>query len=131
MQGLELSATVSKDCRAQKESFQFYSAMSHDTVPKSGTDENVELKHISRFWAVLLAGRDTTSMVNMCAYMEDYRCQSVVPKHHGGVNAAWKMSVSMPFLTNKRALESGEVLVLPFDGGLPEIQCEAVHDMGE
>ena len=37
-------------------------------------DDQVELREISAFWAVMLAGRDTARMVNMIPYMEEYKC---------------------------------------------------------
>ena len=31
----------------------------------------------------------------------------------------------MPFLTNSKELDAGDLLVLPFDGGMAEIHCES------
>ena len=48
-----------------------------------------------------------------------------VAKHHGEVTAGSTMIVKLPFLTNNNELAPGDLLVLPFDGGMSEICCEA------
>ena len=54
--------------------------MSHETVSMNVPDDKVELRHISPFWAVMLAGRDTTHMVNMVPYIDEYRLPPQAPK---------------------------------------------------
>ena len=63
-------------------------------------------------------------MVNMLPYMEEYAIPHAVAKHHCALKLASTLSVEMPFLSNKRDLVVGELLALPFDGGLSSICCE-------
>ena len=123
LRGVLVSAKVSRNGRQHANDFIVYSAMSHK--PSSVTDEKLELQHVSPFWAVMLAGRDQSHMVNMIPYMEEYRVVHPTPKHHGEVKPGWTMSVKLPFLTNSKELAEGDLLVVPFDGGMGELCCEA------
>ena len=121
VRGVQVSAKVKKASRHQTEEFLLYSAMSHKWPVR---DDKVELIHISPFWSAMLAGREQTHIVNMIPYMEEYIFSYPVAKHHGELKFGSTMSVKMPFLTNKNDLAPGDLLVLPFDGGLAEICCE-------
>ena len=60
----------------------------------------------------------------MAPYVEVYVIPHAVAKYHGDVNVRAKLSVEVPFLSNTRPLVVGDLLVLPFDGGLSSICCE-------
>ena len=101
--------------------------MSHKPLPlvTVGSDDQVSCtRHFSPFWAVMLVGRDAGPMVNMAPYMEEYAIPHAVAKHHGVLTPGSWLSVDMPFLSNTRDLEAGELLALPFDGGHMSIFCE-------
>ena len=68
----------------------------------------------------MLAGRDTVDMVNMIPHMEEYKFMHPVAKHHGEVKSGSTLTVKLPFLTNKADLAAGDLLVVPYDGGLRE-----------
>ena len=88
-------------------------------------DDKVELQHMSPFWAVMIGGRDTPQMVNMTAYMEEYKIPHPVAKNYGEMKMSSSLTVRLPFLTNKNDVAAGELLVLPCDGGLAEICFES------
>ena len=44
---------------------------------------------------------------------------------YGNMNSASAMTLRLPFLTNKCDLAPGDLLVMPVDGGLSDIFCEA------
>ena len=73
----------------------------------------------------MMAGRDTKDMVNMRPCLEDYKISNPQPQAHGEWRWPSTMNASYPFLTNSRDLASGDLLVLPFDGGVREIFCES------
>ena len=127
MLGVQVSAKISRATRQQNEDFLWYSAMSHTSSPLAtiGPDDKVECRHIAPFWAVMLVGRDTAQMVNMIPYMEEYNLPPLVATNHGEVKLASTMTLKLPFMTNKSELAPGDLLVMPFDGGLSEICCEA------
>ena len=121
MRAVQISASVSRDTRKQREDVLLYSAMSDTATGKGGSEEKEELKHFSPFWAVMLADCDTTKLVNMNAHIEEYACSAPIAKHHGDVKTGFSMSVKIPFLTNKIDLAAGSLLVLPFDADIDEI----------
>ena len=92
-----------------------YSAMGNKELTSLGPDDKVKVDHIPPFWAVKMADRDLKNMVNMQSIIEEYDFQ-----YPGG-----KMTLKLPFLTNSKELAEGELLVLPYDGGIPEIICES------
>ena len=101
--------------------------MSHKPTPlvTVGSDGKVTCaRNFPPFWAVMLVGRDTTNMVNMVPYLEEYILPPVHAKLYGSVAAEAKVSLYMPYLTNRRDLKAGELLALPFDGGNASICCE-------
>ena len=110
-----------------------YSALCHESVPLAtvGPDDTVVCRHISPFWAVMLAGRDTGKMVNMNSWKEAYKYPQANAKKQGEINLGSNVALFLPFLTNKRDLVPGDLLVLPFDGGLSEICCEAFPPVSE
>ena len=59
----------------------------------------------------------------MCV-AEEYRVPNPVAKHHGDWKMLSGMFVFLPYLTNEKELQPGDLLVLPFDGGMPAIRCE-------
>ena len=123
MRGVQLSAKVSKSTRQVNGDFLLYSAMSHKSLPVAtiGPNDKVECRHIPPFWAVMLVGRDTSKMVNMLPYLEEYKCPHAVAEMYGEVKTGSAMTLKLPFLTNKCDLAPGDLLVMPFDGGLSEI----------
>ena len=80
--------------------------------------------HIAPFWAVMLAGSNTAEMVNMIPHMEEYTFQKPVPKTLPEVRTGSTMSLQLPVLTYKSELSKGDLLVLPFDGGIKQVCCE-------
>ena len=92
--------------------------MRHKSLPLTtiGLNDRVECRHTPPFWAVMLVGRDTSKMVNMLPYMEDYKCPQAVSKLYGEVKTGWAVTLKLPFLTNKCDLYLGDLLVMPFDG---------------
>ena len=99
----------------------------YSSMPSKWTTrhEQVELTHISPFWAVMLADRDTSGMVNMNPNIETYQVQHAVAKDFGDVKMNSTVTVRMPFLTNMHDLNAGDLLVLPFDGGHTDICCKS------
>ena len=97
-----------------------YSAISHKSVSlvTDAADDTVGCKHIPQFWLGMLAGRDDTDMVNLTPCMEEFTVPQPVARRHGKVALGSTLVIDLPFLTNSRTLEPGELLVLPFDGGL-------------
>ena len=87
-------------------------------------DKVVQVKPMPAFWAVMLTGRDTQSMVNMRPHHETYNLSNPATQDYGGARIMDRMFVKLPFLTAARDIEPGELLVLPFDGGMGEIMCE-------
>ena len=88
---------------------------------KTGMLDDKNPEHIPPFWAVMLAGRDTLHMINMIAYVEEYQWQAPLCKLYGLVQTGHTLKLKLPFLTNTRDLDVGELLVLPFDGGIDSI----------
>ena len=72
----------------------------------------------------MLVGRDTSQMVNMIPYVEEYIVPQAQPKHHGKMTVGNQVMVEMPFLSNRCALKPGDLLALPFDGGHAAFSCE-------
>ena len=72
----------------------------------------------------MLASRDASSMVNMHPYMEEYRFQAPKPAYYGTVIGGAYLSVRLPFFTNLTRLAEGDLLVLPYDGGVSQVCCE-------
>ena len=127
MRAVLVSAKATSKFQHWDEEFILYTAMSHKQSPLTtvDTDDKVSCtRHFSPFWAVMLAGRDTAKMVNMVPYMEEYTIPQAVAKTHGIVMLGSKITVQLPFLSNKRDLVAGELLALPFDGGHSAICCE-------
>ena len=87
------------------------------------SDEAVRLTPFSPFWHVRLARRDATPnpMVNMIAQMEEFTIGSPEVGHLGLMKMG--MAIQIPFLTNTKALTPGDLLLLPFDTGMPETIC--------
>ena len=101
--------------------------MSHKMSPLVivGPDDKVTCtRNYSPLWAVMLVGRDTKNLVNMVPYMEDYTLPQATAKHYGTLGPASRITLQMPFLTNKRDLVAGDLLALPFDGGHASVCCE-------
>ena len=125
MRGVQAWAKVTRELAVIRTDFVVYSAMSHQPLARLGDDDQLVLRSISPFWVVMLAGRETSQMANVTAYMEEYSLVQPVAKKHGEVKAAASMQVHVPFLTNNRDLAPGDLMVLPFNGGLPQICCES------
>ena len=126
MRALQVTGKVSKDARQQSEHFLIYSTfMEKGPLVTIGLSDEIKLDHMSPYWFVMLASRDTTELVNMCAYVEEYECMKPVPKLYGDLKFGSSMHVSLAFLTNEKELAKGDLLVLPFDAGLPQICCES------
>ena len=125
IRGVRVSACLHREERQKvKYDFIHYSDMSNKPLAWVNGEDVVEVHALPPFWAVMLAGRDTAHMVNMMPCMEEYYIRSPNPKHYGGWTLFSGMSASMPFLCNTKALEPGDLLVLPFDGGMAEMCCE-------
>ena len=76
--------------------------------------------YISPYWAVMLTDRDNADKVNMHPYVDRH----TFPTPNASVAdlvSHVKLTVQLPFLGNQRDLVAGELLVLPFDAGCPEI----------
>ena len=126
MKGVKCSATLAKGTRQQKEHFMLYSPLSCTRSHKTPTaDEDKEShENVAAFWAVMFCTGDTTGMINMKPLMEEYRLNNATPLHHGQMVITQKLKYSLPLMTNTIDLNEGDLLVMPFDGGLPEIVCE-------
>ncbi len=125
MRAVQVTGKVMKDARQQSEGFLIYSAfMEKGPLVTTGLNDEIKLDHVSPYWFVMLASRDTTELVNMCAYVEEYKCMAPVPKLYGELKFGSSMHVSLAFLTNEKELAKGDLLVLPFDAGIPQICCE-------
>ena len=127
IRGISVKAKVVNAARLWVENYILYSAMSHKSSPLTtvGPDDTVQCtRHFSPFWAVMLVGRDTSHMVNMIPYVEEYIVPQAQPKHHGKMTVGNQVMVEMPFLSNRCALKPGDLLALPFDGGHAAFSCE-------
>ena len=123
--------------RRWAENFLLYSAVANNGLATTGPNDEIKLNYISPFWAVMLATSDTTEMVNMSAHMEEYTWNlykrvPTLTKRSGrpttshirpSKRAGRPITMSLPFLTNKKELAPGDLLVLPFDAGLSQICC--------
>ena len=89
------------------------------------------MRHIAPFWAVMLAGRDSSNVANMRPHIEEYTLAQPVAKHYGKVPSQAKHHVTLPMLSNTRDLAPGELLVLPFDGGMDELYCEGFPEISK
>ena len=118
---LQLSAQVSKGHRMQAEHFVLYTAIS-PKLAKKNLDDKIEVQHLPPFWALMLAKK--SEQVNMKPYMETYRYNPPVPKYHGDAKQGGTMSLQVPFFTNTRDLKVGDLLIVPYDGGLQEIHAD-------
>ena len=138
MRALQVTGKVTKDARQQSENFLIYSAfMEKGPLVTIGLSDEIKLDHMSPYWFVMLASRDTTEMVNMSAHMEEYTWNlykrvPTLTKRSGrpttshirpSKRAGRPITMSLPFLTNKKELAPGDLLVLPFDAGLSQICC--------
>ena len=110
------------------EYFILYSAMSHKQLATMGLDNKVELQYFSPYWAVMLADRDT-NITNMIACMEDYKWVHPRAQTHGSVDYGASFNLKLPFLTNATQLAPGDLLVLPYNGGMSEILCDKFSAM--
>ena len=71
--------------RHHAENFLMYSAMGNNGLATTGLNDEITLNYISPFWAVMLASRDTTEMVNMSAHMYVRRSTD------GGCTRGWQL----------------------------------------
>ena len=121
---VQLSADAARKTRDHEApyhlDFMLYSALAEKGLVKSSADGTIEFGYVCPFWAVMLSDRDNANLVNMHPCIGDYKIPSPVGKTYP-LSFDVNMSVKLPFLTNKTALSSGELLVLPFDGGCNEI----------
>ena len=128
MKGVHVSATMAKGIRQQKENFMWYSPLSSKLKTETAdttTEDKESYKNVAAFWAVMFSTGDTTEMVNTTPLMEEYRYNNAAPKHHGPMSITpQKLQLRLPLMTNKVDLNIGDLLVMPYDGGLPEIVCE-------
>ena len=102
--------------------------MSHtktEPLATKNSDDVLEMRHVSPFWAVMLAGRDHDHMVNMRAFLDEYKFNHPSGRTYGNLRSGSLVKVTLPFLTNTRLLAVGELLVLPFNACLNEIFCES------
>ena len=100
MQGLQVSGVAKTREKVWEEDFIMYSAMSHKPLPlvTVGSDDKVSCtRHVAHFWAVMLVGRDTTEMVNMAPYTENYVIPHAVAKSHGSLRLGSKLEVNILF----------------------------------
>ena len=126
MKGVKCSATLAKGTRQQKEHFMLYSPLSCTRSNKTPTadEDNESHKNVAAFWAVMFCTADTTEKVNMKPLMEEYRHNNAAPTIWGQMTFTQKLKYRLPLMTNTIDLNEGDLLVMPFDGGLPEIVCE-------
>ena len=127
MKGVHVSATMAKGIRQQKENFMWYSPLSSKLKTETAdttTETKESHKNVAPFWAVMFCTGDTTGMINMKPLMEEYRLNNATPLHHGQMVITQKLKYSLPLMTNTIDLNEGDLLVMPFDGGLPEIVCD-------
>ena len=102
-----------------------YSAMgNNEPLATSDVDDTVQLRHMSPYWAVMLAGRDDDERVNMIPCMEEYILKPPHLKGHRGMRFGFIVILTLPFLTNSRDLAPRDLLVMPFDGGNKQVCCE-------
>ena len=79
-----------------------------------------DVGYVAPFWAVILTDRDNQQLVNMRPYQDEYTMIAPVAKCYN-MNFMAGMKIHLTFLTNMRDIQAGELLVLPFDGGCPEV----------
>ena len=126
MKGVIVSATLAKGTRQQKENVIWYSPLRGKLKLETAdtTTENKEsYKNVAPFWAVMFCTGDTTEKVNMLPLMEEYRHNNAAPTIWGQMTFTQKLKYRLPLMTNTIDLNEGDLLVMPFDGGLPEIVC--------
>ena len=99
--------------------FLLYNSLAEPGLVKTGADGTVAVGYICPFWAVMLSGREDANLVNMQPYCGEYTKPCPIGKIWPLFND--KISMTLPFLTNSRALIAGELLVLPYDGGSTQI----------
>ena len=120
MKGFQISTTITKtgsdSITGQQitEDYIMYSAMSHtktEPLATKNSEDVLEMRHVSPFWAVMLAGRDQDDMVNMGAFLDEYKFNHPSGKTYGNLRSGSLVKVNLPFLTNTRLLAAGELLV--------------------
>ena len=98
--------------------------MSQKPLAWVDSDDNVRVAPMPAYWAVMLTGRDTSSMVNMLPFEEKY-CIANPSGHSWGLGTIFDRTfVKFPFLSNSRDIQPGELLVLPYDAGSKDMICE-------
>ena len=127
MKGVHVSATLAKGTRQQKENVIWYSPLRSKLKTETAdttTENKKSYKNVAAFWAVMFCTGDTTEKVNMKPLMEEYRHNNAAPTIWGQMTSTQKLKYRLPLMTNTIDLNEGDLLVMPFDGGLPEIVCE-------
>lgn len=122
--GVKATCGIRRDGVAIECNYIVYSPFSKKPLAWADVEDVVQVVLMPAYWAVMLSGRDTQSMVNVRPYQERYSLLNPTSQHYGQVRITDHMFVKLPFLSNLRDIEPGELLVLPFDGGMPEIICE-------
>ena len=85
-----------------------------------GSGGTSRVGYVAYFWAVMLTDRDNQQLVNMHPYQDEYQMPHPVAKCFS-MNFSAAMKITLPFVTNNKDLQVGDLLVLPFDGDFDEI----------
>jgi len=108
------------DASEVKTTFLLYTAFHEKSLVCNISGTKTVRSYISPYWAVMLTDRDNADMVNMHPYIDKYKFPTPTAEV-AEIACHVKLKVQLPFLVNQRDLLPGELLVLPYDGGCPEI----------
>ena len=84
IRGCEVSCGIKRTSFRHTDNFILYSPMCKKPLAEQRDNGKVTVNQIPAFWAAMLAGRDTTKMVNMEVNMEEYQIPTPLMKNHGG-----------------------------------------------
>ena len=77
----------------------------------------------------MLGDRDAVGKVNMRASVDDFSMDTGVSNAFASAKILSGISVVIPFISNSRFVKKGELLLLPYDGCIPQICCSTFPSM--
>ena len=135
IRGVHVKSKKKTSQREVHHSFVLYSAMSH-TGPAHGggpdkpvasldVEQKLQLRHLSPFWAVMLAGRDHDDMINMKPCVEEFTMAEPIANDKGlALKTGSTLTIAFLFFSNAKDLCAGDMFVLPHTWGTKEIYCD-------
>ena len=121
VQMIAIAGRKTRDTQAPfTQEFLLYTAFNEKGLVETSASGEKQFGYVSHFWAVMLTDRDNADLVNMHPYIDEYKLPAPIATHFP-MPFNVKVAVTLPFLTNKKDLSPGELLMLPYDGGCNEL----------